>query len=606
MSDFDELDDILISLRERRERLENGGKPAFEPPEAPAKSRSQRAKEEQERLEKERLERERQERLEKERLERERQECLEKERLERERRERLEKERLERERQERLEKERLERERQERLEKERLEREKQERLEKERLERERQERLKKEQAEREEQLIKEMELEAERNRQRRKEQEEREALEQERAAAEAENQPEPEELSEEPPIDKAAVDKVIRKHELEKRKKLKRAVKKGASDNELEKIKLEVVEEKIKPLEPPKPATRAASSKKPDEDVNEDDLVWITADGKKPKKKITKKDLVEGFKKAPSNIRNGFKNSFIPALKRGIKSTVTKQLAIFLAAIVAVSGAIVGGYRLYDYSKVAYLKPFQQKYPDVQFPQGILEDMCGAYGENQTVVGRLQIADTDTDKYATYQRTNDFVFAQHSYGVIDTQQFLAVDINGAGDIESVYSTGDGFLNSTQLITYSTLFEKNTYKVIAAYYTNLNPMDDRDYTFPYSVYGNMTEKSFTDYADKIESRRLYDTGYTFSYADRFITVSASSDFMTDFKFVVVGVLVDEEKFVKSETAVANENVHYPQIWYDVKFLENPYRFSKKWYPEIYTDSSKTSTKTLTADDFAENK
>ena len=587
MSDFDELDDILISLRERRERLENGGKPAFEPPEAPAKSRSQRAKEEQERLEKERLERERQERLEKERLERERQECLEKERLERERRERLEKERLERERQERLEKERLERERQERLEKERLEREKQERLEKERLERERQERLKKEQAEREEQLIKEMELEAERNRQRRKEQEEREALEQERAAAEAENQPEPEELSEEPPIDKAAVDKVIRKHELEK-------------------IKLEVVEEKIKPLEPPKPATRAASSKKPDEDVNEDDLVWITADGKKPKKKITKKDLVEGFKKAPSNIRNGFKNSFIPALKRGIKSTVTKQLAIFLAAIVAVSGAIVGGYRLYDYSKVAYLKPFQQKYPDVQFPQGILEDMCGAYGENQTVVGRLQIADTDTDKYATYQRTNDFVFAQHSYGVIDTQQFLAVDINGAGDIESVYSTGDGFLNSTQLITYSTLFEKNTYKVIAAYYTNLNPMDDRDYTFPYSVYGNMTEKSFTDYADKIESRRLYDTGYTFSYADRFITVSASSDFMTDFKFVVVGVLVDEEKFVKSETAVANENVHYPQIWYDVKFLENPYRFSKKWYPEIYTDSSKTSTKTLTADDFAENK
>ena len=580
MSDFDELDDILISLRERREKLETGGKPAFEPPEAPVKSRSQRAKEEQERLEKERLERERQERLEKERLERERQE--------------------------RLEKERLERERQERLEKERLERERQERLEKERLEREKQERLKKEQAEREEQLIKEMELEAERNRQRRREQEEREALEQQRAAAEAENQPEPEELSEKPPIDKAAVDKVIRKHELEKRKKLKRAVKKGASDNELEKIKLEVIEEKIKPLEPPKPATRAASPKKPDEDVNENDLVWITADGKKPKKKITKKDLVEGFKKAPSNIRNGFKNSFIPALKRGIKSTVTKQLAIFLAAIVAVSGAIVGGYRLYDYSKVAYLKPYQQKYPDVQFPQGILENMCGAYGENQTVVGRLQIADTDTDKYATYQRTKDFVFAQHSYGVTDTQQFLAVDINGAGDIESVYSTGDGFLNSTQLITYSTLFEKNTYKVIAAYYTNLNPMDDRDYTFPYSVYGNMTEKSFNAYVDKIESRRLYDTGYTFNYADRFITVSASSDFMTDFKFVIVGVLVDEEKFVKSETAVANENVHYPQIWYDVKFLENPYRFSKKWYPEIYTDSSKTSTKTLTADDFAENK
>ena len=81
MSDFDELDDILISLRERREKLETGGKPAFEPPEAPVKSRSQRAKEERERLEKERLERERQERLEKERLERERQERLERERL---------------------------------------------------------------------------------------------------------------------------------------------------------------------------------------------------------------------------------------------------------------------------------------------------------------------------------------------------------------------------------------------------------------------------------------------------------------------------------------------------------------------------------------------
>lgn len=571
MSDFDELDDILISLRERREKLDGNAKSAPEPIEAPVKSRSQRAKEERE------LQRKEQERLEKERKERER--------LQREQKKRQEQERLARE---KAEKERIEK-------------------------------------EREAQLIREMELEAERNRERRREQEEKQRLEKElKEKEEASKQlnsvdnsnilsePEYEEIDQE--IDRVAIDKILRKQELKKRKRVKQAIKNGATPEELEEIKLKIVEESRKKLEPPKPLIKDNKAKKEnpvmtladDENDNLEKLVWIRADGRKVKEKVTKASFKESVKKIPSNIVKSFKNHFIPALKRGIKSSFTKQMAIFLAIILALSGLVYGGNRLYEYSQIAYLKPYQEKYPDVQFPQGILEEMCDEYGQNSTIVGKLEIQDTETNCFSTYQRTQGYVFGQHSRGVTESQQFLAVDINGYGDIEAVYSSPEGYLNSTQTITYTTLFEKNTYKVIAAYYTNLNPEDDRDYAFPYSVYGNLTEKSFKEYEDKIKSRRLYDTGYTLSYTDRFITVSADSDFMNDFKFVIVGVKIDKSKLNKSNVAIPNNNVHYPQIWYDVNNLENTYRWSKKWYPEIYTDSAKEEVTQLTKEDFLPQK
>lgn len=85
---------------------------------------AEKAKAEQERLAKEKLEKEKQEKLAKEKLEKEKQEKLAKEKLEKEKQDKLAKEKLEKEKQEKLAKEKLEKEKKEKLEKERKEKEK--------------------------------------------------------------------------------------------------------------------------------------------------------------------------------------------------------------------------------------------------------------------------------------------------------------------------------------------------------------------------------------------------------------------------------------------------------------------------------------------------
>jgi hypothetical protein len=113
---------------------------------------------------------------------------------------------------------------------------------------------------------------------------------------------------------------------------------------------------------------------------------------------------------------------------------------------------------------------------------------------------------------------------------------------------------------------------------------------------------LTQKSFDYYVDSIEHRRLYDTGYEFSFDDSYLTLSVDSDFMENFKFVVLCVKVKPSKFEKSTTATVNDDVHYPQVWFDQNDKTNSYRFSSKWYPEIYTDIESGKTTKLTADDF----
>lgn len=373
---------------------------------------------------------------------------------------------------------------------------------------------------------------------------------------------------------------------------------------------IEIVEETKDELLPPIASVEQESEF--EASVLQEKYVWITANGKinKEKKHKTSKKSLKSFvvsipqkiKEFPENLKNGFKNRFIPGLKRQIKSDFTKQMALFLALIVAFSGLIVGGDRLYEYSKVAYLKPYQQKYPNVDFPQGILEEMCDTYAQNNACVGALKFDDIELETTVTYQCRNGCCYAPFGKDDNGDEQFVYIDINQCGDFEKIYSNSFGYVNAKQLITYTSLYGKCSYQVIATFYTNTNPQDDKDYVFPYGVYGTLTEKSFDGYTDRLLSRSLYDTVSELDYNSKYITVSMDSDFMPGFKFVIVGVSVDEEKFEKNTDVSENDNVHYPQCVYDLYGSENPFRFSSKWYPEIYTDSSLTDTLQLTSDDF----
>ena len=94
-------------------------------------------------------------------------------------------------------------------------------------------------------------------------------------------------------------------------------------------------------------------------------------------------------------------------------------------------------------------------------------------------------------------------------------------------------------------------------------------------------------------------KLYNSDYKLKYnKDKLIMLVGSSSVYPDFKFVAVGVLNGKAQV----NAKANDQIQYPQAWYDKNNQSNPYRFSIGWYPTVYSDSSEKETAVLSARDY----
>ena len=285
-----------------------------------------------------------------------------------------------------------------------------------------------------------------------------------------------------------------------------------------------------------------------------------------------------------NKIINSFKKSFLPKLKEFLGKRRTKQILSIIGIALVALGLIFGGIKLVNYSKTAYLKPYVEKYK-IEYPEGILEEMCDAYGQDQTVKGRLEIEDNGFSQEFSGIITENNAFLENAADITKDQHFRAISLMSKdADIEGLYSTAELFLKSSQSVKITTLFEKEEYRVVAAYYTNTKPEDDGGYVFPYNFCGNMSEKDFKAYEDRIVYKTLYDTGYEFSSDDYFLSVSEPSDFLDDFRFVIVCVKTGKKGFEKSTTAIPNEKIYFPQAWYDVNEENNPFMFTGKWHPK----------------------
>lgn len=276
-----------------------------------------------------------------------------------------------------------------------------------------------------------------------------------------------------------------------------------------------------------------------------------------------------------------------------------KKIIISVCAVVAAVAVVFGSIGIANYTKTAYLKPYKEKYPGITFPQGIEERFCDYYATHVNTVGYIELPDCDYKDYVVKSSDiNPFIDKSNSTEELDFNTVIYIN-SELVDLEKAYSTRGAYLNAGQKIYYSTLFEDYEFNVIGAFYTNSNPADDSGYCFPYNVTKNMTGKSFNAYEDRLTHRFIYNTEYSITSEDKLITLAAKSDFMPDFRFVVVGVLNAE----KQTAATENSRIHYPQVWYNNKGAENPYRFSSEWYPEIY-DEKTDKTIQQSAKDFTQ--
>lgn len=347
-----------------------------------------------------------------------------------------------------------------------------------------------------------------------------------------------------------------------------------------------------KPLEPPKRRAslpeeqNEATEKKPDKP-------------KRPKKNKDKKKKTTASKdkKAKSDKKQNKKNAkkFFASLKAKIKAVPPKAKRIILIILAVVLAAIIAIIAVSN-AKTAYLKPYEAKY-GITFPKGIAEELCDAYGSDQSTVGLISV--DDGDKIILSETLN--ALASHTdYGTeLDSeQQFKAVSITqDSTNIEDEYSTAESYIDSSQKVSVSDLYGKtSTYQVVAAFYVNTNSLDDNGYVFPYNLYGDLTEDSFDEYEDKIYSRALYHTGYDLNYNDSFLTVSTQSKVYDYCNFVILCKKTDGD-FEKITDTTPNERIHYPQKWYDDNDEHNPYWLASKWQPTVYTDKKHTQTKQL---------
>lgn len=282
-----------------------------------------------------------------------------------------------------------------------------------------------------------------------------------------------------------------------------------------------------------------------------------------------------------------------PLDKTKIKA-VFKKIGVVVIIIAIIIGLVFAGIGIYKYAQSAYLKPYKEKYPDVEFPVGIEERFCDYFGENPTTVGYISIDDINYENYILCENNGENPMLDGSNSIKNPDFNTVVYLNGKNGLEKTYATVEGFQNSSKTIKFSTLFDDYSFSVIGAYYTNADPEDDNGYVFPYNLTKDMTDDSFEQFTDRLYHRFLYNAqayleNGVITKENRLITVVTKTDFMPNYYFVVVGVLDGAE----IKTAEPSKNIHYPQSWYTKNGTENIYRFASKWYPEIIINDEQTS-------------
>ena len=237
------------------------------------------------------------------------------------------------------------------------------------------------------------------------------------------------------------------------------------------------------------------------------------------------------------------------------------------------------------------------KYPDVDFPDGMNPAFADLYAINNDFSGWIAIPSLNINYSVVKAADNDYYLRRDfyknttKYGVpffdyrnpLDTLSRNTViyghnmrhDNKLFGTLEE-YRTIDGF-KKAPLIGMSTLYGDYTFKVYAVFISNSKTTDDNGNVFMYN-FTSATNEEFANYIREIDKRKLYTTGVDINENDKIITLSTCCYDFADARLAVVGRLLrpGESPEVNTDAAFENPNPKFPQVYYDAKRMENPYK------------------------------
>ena len=240
--------------------------------------------------------------------------------------------------------------------------------------------------------------------------------------------------------------------------------------------------------------------------------------------------------------------------------------------------------------------------PDVVFPEGLQLKYAKLYAQNTDFVGYLYAEGSELDS-PIVQGENDNEYVERNFNgeytkyacpfVTSSNQIRELDGNTViyghhmrdgsifGKLDQ-YRTLEGY-KKAPVITFNTIYEDYSFKVIATFITNIDPKDDNDYVFTYYWTNLNNELNTTAYLNQLSQRSLYDTGVDVLPSDKLLTLSTCCKDFENARLVVVARLVRDGESTEVDTskAVENTNPRFPQAYYDEKGKKNPFAEAYQW-------------------------
>ena len=231
------------------------------------------------------------------------------------------------------------------------------------------------------------------------------------------------------------------------------------------------------------------------------------------------------------------------------------------------------------------------------------------YAQNNDFVGWIKIDGTEIDYPVVQGDGNDYYLSHNfekereSRGTIFMDYLSDPDfgymntvIHGHNRLDdTVFSelpqySDIAYYREHPVIEYNSRTEMHKWKIFAVFITTASADEDNGYVFNY-IYPDMGGLNFDGYMAEINKRTLYYTDVDVNENDRILTLSTCTrevdtrSYRADCRIVILARMVrdGESLSVNTDAAYENPNPKYPQIWYDLKDRENPYKNDEFWYP-----------------------
>lgn len=186
----------------------------------------------------------------------------------------------------------------------------------------------------------------------------------------------------------------------------------------------------------------------------------------------------------------------------------------------------------------------------------ILPEYEALYAENPDTIGWLKIDGTGIDNVVMYAPDEidkylhtDF-YGNYSYrGCLFVDEYCDIlssdnliiyghnmkDYSMFGSL--MYYVSEDFYKQHKTISFDTIYEKQTYEIVAAIKTELVPEGSDGFKY-YEYTSSGDEASFNEYVEFIRENKLYDTGAELSPGDKILTLSTCAYHAEDGRFIVV--------------------------------------------------------------------